>query len=505
VTFRLRHRWSMSERFRKLNELFRKRVRVALQASSIYLVAALPPLAVSAWWLWSVSPLWFGTDSTSMLLWPIYNIPHFPPLYMITLHFAERTIGTTPIMLKALMIFQHLLLIGSIVYLASSLATKLSALLLSMFATLGPWLGAFSHVVATQAFEIPLLAVLIGILLRCYANGWSRPLLRVFVPAAIGLALTRHASIVFTIMLPLYWGILGLMALFKREPVRQYIWASAISVAVVLATLVVSSVATDLACRNFKKQRGTSDCTRIYGRAGMHRMIATLTRVPAAEREKWLTEKMEGLLPESAFAFRTMATDGSPWLGAYVAIREKYPDQNVDRLMNTAFFHFLASPDRYSLAQMTSELRTGLSLGVRYAPLSGIFAISASTLTSEGHREMRVKLGARADTDSPQHRELSATSLVGIYDAYTTGWLNIIALVMYLLAIVITRKAEVLALGLAVILSAATYVFLVSGVIVMVTAYVLPVHFLMYILTGISMCVVLQHKLNSGHAKAALI
>jgi hypothetical protein len=492
---------SMSEGFRGLDGLFRQRVRVALQANSIYLVAALPPMAVSAWWLWSVGPLWFGTDSTSMLLLPIYNIPHFPPLYMITLHLAKITTGTTPFMLKGLIFFQHLLLIGSVVYLASSFGSKLSALLLSMFATLGPWFGAFTHAIATQAFEVPLLGVLVGILLRCYANGWASRLLRVFVPAAICLALTRHASVVFTIMLPLYWGILGLTALFKRKPMRQYIWAGAISVSAVLATLVVSSVATDLACRGFKKMRGTSDCTRIYGRAGIHRIIATLARVPAAEQEKWLTDKTDGLPPEIAFAFRTMATHDEAWSGASTAIKEKYPEQNVDRLMNTAFFHFFASPDRYALAQMTTELRAGLSLGVPYAPLSGILAISANTLTSEKHHEVRDKLGARADTDSPQHRELSATSLVGVYDAYTTGWLNIVAVGVYLLAVVITRKAEVFALGLAVILSAATYVFLVSAVIVMVTAYVLPVHFLMYVLTGVSICVVLQHKQTASRTR----
>jgi hypothetical protein len=39
-----------------------------------------------------VPPLWLG-GFTSALLWPVHNIPHFPPLLMMTISGAKRSVG----------------------------------------------------------------------------------------------------------------------------------------------------------------------------------------------------------------------------------------------------------------------------------------------------------------------------------------------------------------------------------------------------------------------------
>jgi hypothetical protein len=360
----------------------------------------------------------------------------------------------------------------------------------------GTWFGAFTHSVATQAFDMPLLALLTGVLLRCYARGWDRSLLTVVLPASIGIALTRHASIVFTTMVPAYWTILGVIAVLGRKPVRAYAWNAAIAASVVVATLVVSSAATDLACYAYKEKRQTSDCTRVYGRAGTYRLLDTLALIPRAEREAWFARQTSGLSAAQAFALRAMATSDGPWMGGYVAIKKAYPQENTDRLMNSAFFHFAMSLDRYSVAQMMVNFRAGLSLGrsnfLGNGRLRDLLVASAQTVSTDVNRDLREQLGTKGAIDGPRLAQLSASPLVAAYDRFTINWLNWVALTLFLLAGLIKRTPAVMALGLAMVTTAVTYVFMVSAATVIISAYVLPVNFLMYVLTGTCLCVLLE-------------
>jgi hypothetical protein len=472
---------------------FHRQAVAALQSCSIYLIAAMPPLTVSAWFVGAVPPLWKGVDSASILLWPIHNIPHYPPLYMTLIHSAEIALGMTPWMLKTVIVLQHLLLIGSIVYMASAFRLKLPALVLATFAVLGAWLGSFAHVVATQAVEIPLLALLVGIMLRI-AQRPSGFLLAGFVVVGICLASARHASIVFTLILPLYWMLVALAALFTGGALRRHVWASVTGVAAVLTILVASVAVTDLACVAYQSVRGTADCTRVYGRAGIYRILATIQRVPTAEQENWLAARTEGLPEETASAFRIMARDNAPWLGAYIAIKEKHPDHNTDGLMNAAFFRFLLSPDRFSLAQTGDELAKGFRLG-RRTPLWSYLRASVSALQNPAHDKLRERLGVDSQADAQRLRKLTESTLVAAYDAYTRYWLTPVALLAFLIAVLVTRAAGIFAFGLAMIASAIGCVLLVAGVTVVVSAYLLPVDFLMFVLTGFSICAVLQPRL----------
>jgi hypothetical protein len=467
----------------------------ALLRRNFYLSAAVVPTVVALWWLTSIPPLWFGWDSHVMILWPVQNVPSYPPLYMLFVNYLGR-LGKSPAVLYLILSLQHLFLVGATIYLASAFGTKRSAFILSVFAIAGAWFGAFSHVIATQAFDMPFLALLTGVLLRCYANGWDRSLMYVLVPTSIGIALTRHASFVFTIMVPLYWTFLGLIAVLRGGSLRPYVRNTVVGASIALAALVVTSAATDLTCYAYSNRRGTSDCTRIYGRAGAHRLIDTLALIPSAERDNWLTERTRDLPPKQAFAFRMMATDAEPWLGAYEAIKKAYPDENIDRIMNSAFFAFLTLPDRYSMTQMLVHFRAGLSLGksstLSNQRLGSFLNGSASTLLMDDQREVRERMGAKGEMDADRQRAMADSLIVAAYDHYTTNLLNWVAIAILLVAMIITRNSAVAALGLAIIATSVTYVFLVTGLIFVVPAYVLPVNFLMYVLTGSCLCILLE-------------
>jgi hypothetical protein len=187
----------------------------------VYVAAGLPPLAVATLWLLFVPPLWLYVDSTTFLLFPMAQVPQFPPLYPIIVHAFESHFGLNPKMLHALLFVQHALLAGSIIYLGSAYDRPLHAFIMSTAAVAGSWMGSFAHSVSTQAVDLPFLALLCGVAVRYCLRGWRLELLPMFFVSVLGLALTRHASPIFAFIVPLYFIFLALIAICFRSPSRK--------------------------------------------------------------------------------------------------------------------------------------------------------------------------------------------------------------------------------------------------------------------------------------------
>jgi hypothetical protein len=456
----------------------------------MYVAAGLPPIAVSAFWLCSVPPLWLYLDSTTILLWPTSLIPHYPPLYPVIVHAFESLLGLNPRMLYALLFVQHAFLASSIIYLGSAFERTLHAFIISTAAVAGTWMGSFAHTVSTQGLDLPFLALLCGVAVRYCLGGWRLGLLPMFFVSVLGLALVRHASPIFAVIVPLYFIFLALIAVFFRSPSREAGWACwgnaiicCLCIALALATGSLVTRATCLAWGN--------DCPySIIGRAGCHRVFASFNRVPREERQAWLAVKTRGLAPAEAFAFKAMSKDGC-WTAQYTDIRKAFPNENPDRLMDGAFYHFLLSPDRFSVAQMLYQLSLGMYLNPRVRPGSlGYLLISSALPVPSPHDVTRQKL----DETAEHSRHLTALKehpFVQYYGWYTYNFSNAVALASFVAVMILAWQPATAALGLSFIVASFMYLVMVSGVTIMLAQYIAPVNFFMYVLTAFCSCILI--------------
>jgi len=468
----------------------------------VWAIAAIVPAFTSLLWLAFVPPLWPGTDSTSILLWPRGIVPHYPVLYPGIIEVFEYAFGVNPSMLILLLIAQHIALIMSIIYLSSSFQRKIPALVLSIVALAGTWFASFAHGVATQASELPFLVLLMGVTLRFYVQGWRIGLLPMLAIAVLGLSLSRHASIVLAIVVPIYWLVLSIAALLRRQPARQYLAYAAVCVGIVSAAFIASVAVTQLSCSVLKR-----DCTSVLGRAGYYRIYETYNLVPTSERTAWIGDKTKGLSSEMTFAFNAMATDTSGgWGVARDTVAKQFPTLNPDWVMNGAFVRFLLSPDKYSLNQMSSELGGGLYLvKSRYMTeqmLGWFFGntinlLSAPVTFGDGHGEMRVRLGARGATDAAFLQTLPIDGFVRAYDWYTFHLLNGVAVLLFVLVLILVRDDRTNALLASFFVTGLIFLIAESTVTVILSHYVQPVNLMMYLSTGICSLVLIEWLVNS--------
>jgi hypothetical protein len=426
--------------------------------------------------------------------------PHYPPLYPAVIYLFEKFFGINPGMLKTLLFVQHLFLALSLTYVASALRYASRALIMSIAATAGAYFGAFAHIVATQGFDAPFLALMTGVALRYHFEGWRLTLLPVFIISVFGLAMTRHADVVLAVVVPAYWVFRALYAKLyygraARPPLLGYLGNAVICCLGVALVIVIIGPIQHLTCRYFGR-----DCPySIVGRAGCYRISRTRDLVPAEQQAGWIADKTAKLNAAEAFAFRAMAVGENCWTGPYNNIAKSFPNENQDMLMNSAFLKFLLRPDRFSTEQMLGDLRGGLHLDrssyFEYASLERLLWISAQEVARDDdsmHREMRVRLGAEGSIDGPYMQALMKNPFVKAYAWYTYYLLNLIGATGLVILMIFDRRPSVVALGTSIAIGCLVYLVSVTTVTIMVFQYELPVDFLLYVWTGILGCVLVD-------------
>jgi hypothetical protein len=445
----------------------------------VYVAAGLPPIAVAVFWLSSVPPLWLYLDSTAILLWPSAQVPQFPPLYPIIVHAFESLFGLNQTMLYALLFVQHSFLASAIIYLGSALERPLHAFIMSAAAVMGAWMGSFAHTASTQAFELPFLALLCGVAVRYCLQGWRLGLLPIFFVSVLGLALARHASPIFAFIVPLYFILLAVIAaLFQfRSPKAgwAYMGNAIICCLCIGLALVAGSRVTRASCRAWG-----NDCSYlIIGRPGCHRISESFNRVPPEEKQAWLAAKTRGLPPAEAFALEAMSKGGC-WLPQYTDIQKAFPNENPDRLLNAAFYHFLLSPDHFSMAHLLDQFAS------RPGSLDYLLSASASAVAPP-HDIVRQQLGET----TAHRRQLSALAehpLVQYYSWYTNNYLNAVALASLIAMMILAWQPSTVALGVSFVVASFAYLFMVSAVTIVLAQYIAPVNFIMYVMTAFCSC-----------------
>ena len=464
-----------------------------------YVVAGLFPLAAAVFWLAFVPPIWFGTDSTTMLVWPTFSTPHYPPLYMLAIYAFEQWFGINPAMLQALFVVQHLLLVLSVVYLASAFQTVSRILIVSVAATAGAQLGMWAHTVATQAFEGPFLIFMLGAVLRYHKQGWRLGLAPVLLLSALGLAITRHADVVLAALVPAYWLWRAIFAKLYRSSEastsRRYLVNTGICAVGVLLVIACMGPIQYLTCRFFG-----SECPySIVGQAGCYRISATYGRVPNDQKASWLADKTAGLPAPEAAAFKTMTDGNLCWFGARDHIAKLFPNRDPDAVLDGAFYRMLLRPDRYAIAQMWHEFKNGLyanhSAYYGFVPFTNLIYNSSKTVAQnvdQRHHDMRAKVGAKPATDAPYFRALSQNPVLVAYDNFTFYWLNLIVVAGLIVVLLFDRRPSVLALGASLISTGLLYLAAVAAVTVVLYPYVFPVNILMYVWLGILGCLVVD-------------
>jgi hypothetical protein len=468
----------------------------------VYVAAGLPPIAVAVFWLSSVPPLWLYLDSTAILLWPSAQVPQFPPLYPIIVHAFESLFGLNQTMLYALLFVQHSFLASAIIYLGSALERPLHAFIMSAAAVMGAWMGSFAHTASTQAFELPFLALLCGVAVRYCLQGWRLGLLPIFFVSVLGLALARHASPIFAFIVPLYFILLAVIAaLFQfRSPKAgwAYMGNAIICCLCIGLALVAGSRVTRASCRAWG-----NDCSYlIIGRPGCHSVAESFNRVPPEKKQAWLAAKTTGLPPAEAFALEAMSKGGC-WLPQYTDIQKAFPNENPDRLLNAAFYHFLLSPDHFSMALLLDQLSVGMYVkpGSRLGSLDYLLGASASAVPPP-HDVVRQRLGETAE----QRRQLVALvkhPFVDYYAWYTNNYLNAVALASLIAVMVLAWQPTTVALGLSLVIASCTYLLMISAVTIVLAQYIAPVNFIMYVLTAFCCCILLS-RLETLRAMSAL-
>jgi hypothetical protein len=414
-------------------------------------------------------------------------------LYPAVISLFKWLFGVNGTMLYALLVFQHTLLAGSIIYLASTFRDFVSIFIMSAAAIAGVWGGSFAHMIATQALDLPFLLILCGVLFRYHARGWQLGLLPIFVLSALGLALSRHASIVLALVVPLYFMIMTVFALVAQSS-RRSDWSSLAHTAVcclAIGLVVVAANSLTRAMTSSTCSASARNCAySIVGRAGCDRIAETYSLVPAEHREGWIAKETAGLPGPEAFALRTMAISMSKcWVEPHAAIGAAFPNENADRLMNSAFFHFLLSPDEFSIRQFLHHVRAGFYLNPEsfIGALGYLFIVSTEPIPSV-HDEARLRLNANMRVDGQVLTAMGNHPLIRLYDWYTRYCLLLVACISAFLVIVVERRPAVAALSVSLLSTTLMYAIAVSAVTLMLSQYLVPTTVLMYLLTGFWIC-----------------
>jgi hypothetical protein len=345
--------------------------------------------------------------------------------------------------------------------------------------------------------------LLCGVLLRWHLRGWQIELLPMFLLSSLGLALSRHASIVFGLAVPLYFFLRASQAYFFRHDTANrgtpiYLGATLLCLLGLGAAWGAAQLATGAVCLAF--QRG---CPTTVARSGCYRINETYHQVPAGGRDAWLAGKTSGLPEQEAFALQAMARNEC-WVPAFMTFVQRFPHERPDRPMSSAFRHFLLTSDRFATRQMIGHFLAGMHLSpeVRYGALTSLLSTAASPVPSPG-AELRVRLGERVPDDRERLMAMRQHPVARTYDWFTQNCLNIIALIGLLAAALVgPRRVEDLALGTSLLLTAVLYLFLISGVAVMVPLYMAPANFLAYLWVGYAICALTS---NAGRLREATV
>ncbi len=121
----------------------------------------------------------------------------------------------------SLIIVQHALLVGSLVYLLCSLTTRFGwQIVFGLFLVATPWMYAFAQCIGSEAFSNPLIILCAACgWRRCREDGTSRKNLLVFFGLLVASLLTRQINLLLITLLPI--ALLLLMLLQSGWPTRS--------------------------------------------------------------------------------------------------------------------------------------------------------------------------------------------------------------------------------------------------------------------------------------------
>ena len=223
--------------------------------------------------------------------------------------------------------------------------------------------------------------------------------------------------------------------------------------------------------------------------AGSYRIWETYKLVPDNEQPRWIVTKTEGLSAPVAFAFQAMAVEQGQEVEK---LKRQYPDENVKRVLNSAFLHFLVSPDRYSTAQMMDELYKSFyfkPIGrlATWLKISADYVVATTTAIGAFHLDMVRQVGG-SPQDYSVLNALSKSDLVRWIDRITTTYLWLGALFVFLVASLVLRRKRFFCFGVAVVLTAVSYNLILTSVTVVLGRYLLLPGLLLVALTGFCLC-----------------
>ena len=318
-----------------------------------YAVAAIPPVAVSAFLFAYLPPTWNGTDSTGFLMyWPLTFVPHYAILYPLLMDTVRRVFGVSGATVLSVQLLQHFLLIASITYLATVGRRVAPMLVLSIAASIGTTLHLYAHGIYTEGLALPFLIFQVGAFIRIVRFGrWWSPAMVVYSVSLLLEMLTRENFILFGALLPLY-GLAGLIA--ERRALAARLTQILLGAGVCVAVFALGEVALAQYCDRIGRPS-----TSVFGQQGSYRMVETGSLLSEPDRQRFI-ERMQAETDDPAvrFAIERMVRNPNPWLATMMEIDASplMRGRSADEVMNSAFFIYLRKYEPASMTQLMIEL-----------------------------------------------------------------------------------------------------------------------------------------------------
>lgn len=427
------------------------------------LVALVPTLLLLVF----VPPTFNRVDAYTMLLQQYKMlIPHYPPLYPFFTRTVTSVFGLSDVGIYAIVLLQHAVLVGGLVYCASAFGGTLRRVWVVIALAWGSGLGLYSHGIFSEGLAMPLLVWLLGAAVRV-ALPERATSLRLVVPyygILFLCILTRHNLAVFAAILP---TLFILLALWERRVFRYRMRQALVHVlagvcAIALANMFVKFVTyvTD------------GNVTPILGRVVVYRMhYFPWDKMTESERHA-LVERIATRSPDpiAQGAVRIMIEAPGPWIGSYQQVRKLLREQgsqrDVDEVMNAASRAFLFTPNVYLYAEILETLDKYFGKHNQVP-----WMVDQATSAIELYRTGRIpddfaKLGLIDSIDIEHYQRITKVVNPPVY-LWSTNCYLLAAITLVLLVFACFRGAMPVPLGalsVAVLLSASLYAFLTAAI-----------------------------------------
>jgi hypothetical protein len=459
-----------------------------------FAVAAAPPAIVSVFLFAYLPPTWNGTDSSGFLVYdPLSFIPHYSPLYPMLMAAVVHVLGASDSAVLSIQLFQHILLISGIAYLASVERRSSSILVLSTAASIGVALDLYAHGIFTEGLALPLLIFQIGAFVRIARFGWGwNPAMAVYHISLLLAVLARQNSIPFGALLPMY-GLARLVA--ERRNAGPTLRQVALGIGLVASVVVISQVLVVQYC-----DRLGQPSTSTIGRQGTYRMVETGALLSEPARQQFI-ERMQNASPDPAvrFAIERMIRNPLPWRATRdeIKVSPLLRGRDPDEVMNSAFFIFLRAYEPASLTQVMVELEGyifpagGKGMWMRgTGQFSYVLPYSLDSVTTILPDDLAwPRIESIAYFKSPfiyRYQELLDNPIVQLLDAMAPGILLGLLCILAVAASLMGR-CRPYAIQAAVALTTAGLLYAISSALVTVTIvrYLAPLYLVLWLGIGL--------------------